>query len=96
VSLVLKAAQAPGIGGKLYNAGNGNRYSLNHVWKVLQEIAGVSLPADYGPPRPGDVRHSQADITAAVCELGHTPGFSLEEGLEKTLEWQRRAFAAAS
>src|ERR1700733_7504140 len=64
-ALCLKAACAPGVAGQVYNAGNGNRYSLNSVWDLLQKIEGVSLPPNYGPPREGDVRDSQADTTAA-------------------------------
>jgi UDP-glucose 4-epimerase len=95
VELTLKAAQAPGVGGKVYNAGNGGRYTLNEVWRVLERLEGVSIRPHYGPPRPGDVRHSQADTTAAVRDLGHAPRFTLEEGLRRTLEWQRQALAAA-
>ncbi len=84
VDLTLKAARAST---GFYNAGNGNRYTLNEVWETLQKIAGVSLPAKYGPPRAGDVRHSQADTAAAVRDLGHAPRFSLEEGLRRTLAW---------
>lgn len=88
--LCIKAAQAgPHVCGKVYNAGNGNRYTLNFVWELLQRIEGVSLPAVYAPPRPGDVRHSQADTTAAKRDLGHAPAVSLEEGLRRTLEWYR-------
>lgn len=88
--LCIKAAQAgPYVCGKVYNAGNGNRYTLNFVWELLQRIEGVSLPAVYAPPRPGDVRHSQADTTAAKRDLGHAPAVSLEEGLRRTLEWYR-------
>jgi len=90
VELTLKAARAPGISGRLYNAGNGNRYTLNHVWRTLQNIEGVEIPPSYVPPRPGDVRHSQADTTAARRDLGHAPRFSLEEGLRQTLDWYRR------
>lgn len=90
-ALTLKAARAPGVSGKVYNGGNGNRYTLNQVWAALQKIEGVSIPARYGPPRPGDVRHSQADIAAAVRDLGHAPRFSLEEGLRRTLDWYRSA-----
>ncbi len=93
VDLVLKAAQAEGVGGKVYNAGNGNRYTLNQVWETLQKLEGVKISARYGPPRPGDVRHSQADTTAAKRDLGHEPRFSLEEGLRRTLEWQRAELA---
>ena len=89
--LVIKAAKAgPQAVGQVYNAGNGNRYSLNEVWQTLQGIEGLSLPAKYGPPRAGDVRDSQADTTAAVRDLGHAPKFTLEQGLRKTLEWYRQ------
>lgn len=96
VELTLKAARAAGVGGKVYNAGNGGRYTLNEVWRVLQKIEGVSIRPIYGPPRPGDVRHSQADTTAAVRDLGHAPHFTLEEGLRRTLEWQRRVLVGAA
>jgi UDP-glucose 4-epimerase len=89
VALTLKASRASGAAGRMYNAGNGNRYSLNLVWETLQKIEGVSLPAKYGPPRAGDVRDSQADTAAARRDLGHSPAFSLEEGLRRTLAWYR-------
>lgn len=89
VGLLLKAADAPGVCGKVFNAGNGGRYTLNQTWNLLQKIEGVDLPAQYGPPRPGDVRDSQADTTAAVRELGHQPRFTFEQGLRLTLEWYR-------
>ena len=88
--LTLSAARAAGVSGRVYNGGNGNRYTLNQVWETLQRIEGVSIPAKYGPPRPGDVRDSQADTTAAVRDLGQSPRFSLEEGLRRTLDWYRR------
>jgi len=87
--LCLKASRAAGVSGRMFNAGNGNRYTLNEVWETLQRIEGVSIPAQYGPPRAGDVRDSQADTRAAVAELGHAPKFTLEEGLRRTLEWYR-------
>jgi nucleoside-diphosphate-sugar epimerase len=87
--LCLKAATAEGVAGNLYNAGNGNRYSLNYVWDLLQKIEGIRLPANYGPPREGDVRDSQADTTAARRDLGHAPQYTLEQGLRRTLAWFR-------
>ncbi len=93
-ALTLKAARAEGVGGKVYNGGNGRRYSLNQVWALLQSLEGIELPARYGPPRPGDIRHSQADPTAAVRDLGHAPRFSLEEGLRRTLQWYKRSLPA--
>ena len=93
VDLVIKASKAPGVAGKVFNAGNGNRYSLNQIWSLLERIEGVSIPAKYGPPRAGDVRDSQADTTAAERELGHSPRFTIEEGLRRTLEWYRESLA---
>jgi len=87
--LCIKASLVPGVGGKMYNAGNGNRYSLNHVWDLLQKIEGVSLKPLYAAPREGDVRDSQADTTAARRDLGHDPRFTLEQGLRRTLAWYR-------
>jgi UDP-glucose 4-epimerase len=88
--LTAKAATASGVSGRVYNAGNGNRYTLNEVWEILQSIEGVRIPAQYGPSRPGDVRHSQADTAAARRDLGHSSRFSLEEGLRRTLAWYRK------
>jgi UDP-glucose 4-epimerase len=89
--LCLKAAAAPAaiVSGNVYNAGNGRRYTLNQTWRLLCRMEGVDIQPEYGPPRPGDVRHSQADTAAAVRDLGHAPRFSFEEGLRRTLEWYR-------
>jgi len=89
VGLMLKASQVPGISGRVFNAGNGGRITLNETWKQLQQIEGVNIPARYGKPRSGDVRDSQADTSAAIKELGHAPRFTLEQGLRLTLEWYR-------
>lgn len=89
VALNLKAARAKGVSGRMYNGGNGGRITLNQAWELLQKIEGVELPAHYGPPRSGDVRHSQADTTAARNDLGYTPSYTFEQGLHLTLEWFR-------
>lgn len=89
VGLLLKASQAEGVSGKVFNAGNGNRYTLNYTWQLLQKIEGIDLPPRYGPPRSGDVRDSQADTSLAIRELGHKPQFTFERGLRLTLDWYR-------
>ncbi|HYP14679.1 MAG TPA: NAD-dependent epimerase/dehydratase family protein [Bryobacteraceae bacterium] len=97
VGLLMKAAAAPAgvVSGKVYNAGNGNRYTLNQVWSALQSITGVTLPAKYGASRAGDVKDSQADTRAAISDLGHEPRFTLEEGLRLTFEWYSANAVAA-
>lgn len=90
-ALNLKAARAPNVSGKLYNGGNGGRITLNQAWALLQRMEDVKIPPKFGPPRPGDVRHSQADTTLAVRDLGHAPQYSFEEGMRRTLEWYRNS-----
>jgi len=87
--LCIRASRAPSAAGKMYNAGNGGRFTLNFIWQALQKMEGVNIPANYGPPRAGDVHDSQADITSAVSDLGHAPRFSFEEGLRLTLAWYK-------
>lgn len=88
VALLMKAARAGGPAlGRVFNAGNGNRYSLNEVWATLCGITGAAMSPVYGPWREGDVRDSQADTTAAVKYLNHEPQFTLEEGLRRTFDW---------
>src|SRR5277367_4118666 len=89
VALNLKAAHADGVSGKVFNAGNGGRITLNQAWDLVQKIEGKSLSAKYGLPRAGDVRDSQAGTTAAAAELGHAPQFTFEEGMRLTLDWYR-------
>ncbi len=89
--LCVKAASAPGAAGKMYNAGNGGRYTLNLIWGLLQKMEQGQIPAKHGPARAGDVRHSMADTAAAKAEIGHAPRFTIEEGLKRTLEWYRLA-----
>lgn len=89
VALVMKAAEARELPNRLYNAGNGERYTLNQVWSQLQSIEGIELRAKYAPAREGDVHHSQADTTGVRRDLGHDPKYTLEDGLRRTLAWYR-------
>ena len=90
VALNLKAAQTPSaVCGRTYNGGNGGRVTLNEAWAMLQTIEGVSIAANYGPERAGDVHDSQADTADARKYLGHDPQFTFEQGMRATLEWYR-------
>jgi nucleoside-diphosphate-sugar epimerase len=96
VGLNIKAVEAPShVAGKMYNAGNGGRVTLNEAWALLQKIEGVEFAAKYGPPRAGDVRDSQADTVKARAELGHDPRFTFEQGMRATLDWYRKSLTPA-
>jgi UDP-glucose 4-epimerase len=86
---VLKACVAPGAAGKVFNVATGGRVSLNHLYRALQELTGRQIPVAYGPTRVGDVRDSQADISAARAILGFQPIVSFEDGLARTVAWSR-------
>jgi nucleoside-diphosphate-sugar epimerase len=85
----LLACEAPNVSGKVFNVGTGGRTSLNQVLKALGEISGKRLEAKYDPPRDGDIRDSQADISQAREYLGYEPQVQFEEGLRKTFDWYR-------
>jgi nucleoside-diphosphate-sugar epimerase len=85
----LLACEAPNVSGKVFNIGVGGRVSLNGVLRELGKITGKTLEAKYEPPRDGDIRDSQADISQAKEFLGYDPQVSFEEGLARTFEWYR-------
>jgi UDP-glucose 4-epimerase len=78
------AADAPGAAGEAFNVACGERVSLNEVVARLGALAGVGVEAVHTDPRPGDVRHSLADISKARELLGYEPAVDFEEGLRRT------------
>jgi UDP-glucose 4-epimerase len=85
VQAVLKAAEAPAAVGKVYNIGNGSSTSVLDLVNHLNQLLGSHIQPLFGPARPGDVRHSQADISAARADLRYDPEVSFMEGLRRTL-----------
>ncbi len=92
----LLACEAPNVSGKVFNVGVGGRVSLNEVIRELGKITGKTLEAKYDPPRDGDIRDSQADISQAQEFLGYEPQVTFEEGLARTFEWYRETQAKAA
>jgi len=72
---------------QVFNVACGERISLNLLWDKLKEISGKEIKANYGPPRPGDVRDSLADISKAQNLMNYVPQYSVEEGLKLTWEY---------
>ena len=81
------AMSAEGVAGKLFNVAAGDRTSLNQLLEHLKELIGAGVEARYEDPRPGEVKHSQADVSAAERDLGYRPQVSVEEGLRLTFDW---------
>src|SRR5262249_49881808 len=87
---LIRAADAPGVSGRVYNIGTGSSVTLLELIATLNQILATSITPAHGPPRAGDVRHSRAKIDRARAELGYAPAVSFEEGLRRTLEWYRQ------
>jgi nucleoside-diphosphate-sugar epimerase len=60
--------------------------TLNQLIRILEELLGVQAQVTYAPAKPGDVRHSLADISKATRILGYVPKIDIEEGLRRTVE----------
>lgn len=86
----LKAAAAPGVGGRMYNIACGVATTLNDVVDRIGDVLGRRIQPQHDPERAGDIKHSVADISSARAELGYTAGVSFAEGLRRTIDWYRR------
>lgn len=82
----LVAMQAENGAGRVFNIGCGERISLNTLIKFLERLMGVNAMINFIDPKPGDVRHSLADITLVHRILGYSPKVMVEEGLRRTVE----------
>lgn len=89
VQALLLAAAAEHQAGEVFNIGSGSRVTINRLWELIASLSGQPLKAAYGPARAGDILHSVGNIDKARSRLNFQKEFSLERGLELTLEWYR-------
>ena len=94
VDAVLAACTAPQAPGRAINVGVGASFTLNETITLLNRIFKREVVPRYSAERPGDVRHSRADVTLARQVLGYHPRVTFEEGLRQTVEWYRSALVA--
>ena len=72
---------------EVFNVACGDQVTLNEMIVMLQSIAKKEIQPIYGPERPGDVKHSRAQITKSEETFGYSPRFRFEEGLELVYQW---------
>jgi UDP-glucuronate 4-epimerase len=96
VAATRAAAQADGVGGRVFNVGGGSRVSLMSALEHLSAIAGRPLDVRRRAREDGDVLHTGADITRARETLGYAPSTTLEDGLRAEFEWVLRATRPAA
>jgi UDP-glucose 4-epimerase len=85
----LLAATAPGVAGKTLNVANGVSTSLLALIELLNELLGTDVVPQFCEARPGDVRHSLADIAMARELLGYEPPVQFEDGLRRSIAYYR-------
>lgn len=86
----LKACLAPReAAGEAFNIAYGGREYLLDIYYGLTEALGLDVEPNFGPDRPGDIKHSNADISKAKELLGYAPDWSFERGIKAAIEWYK-------
>jgi UDP-N-acetylglucosamine 4-epimerase len=92
-NLLSATTENPEAVNQVYNIAAGSRTTLNELFNMIRELLGdydaniKNITPVYGPFRPGDVRHSQADIQKAKDLLGYHPTHDVKSGMTKTVRW---------
>lgn len=75
--------------GKAYNIANGGREYLIDIYYGLAKALGKDIDPKFGPERPGDIKHSNADISMAKQMLGYEAAYSFEQGIKLAIQWYK-------
>lgn len=89
VNALLQAAQTDQKTGGVYNIGSGTLVTVKRLWELIASLSGQQAEPIYQAARAGDILHSVGNIDKARSMLNFTNQFSMEQGLELTLEWYR-------
>jgi UDP-glucose 4-epimerase len=86
----LLAARAKRTAGETVNIACGEAVTVNEIIGMINEALGKNVKPIYVAPRPGDIKHSMADISLARLVLGFEPKVSFRQGLLKAIDWYRK------
>jgi len=75
--------------GEVFNIARGQSHALLETYGILSDHLHFKDGPEFRPARPGDIHHSEADISRARKELGYEPRVTFQDGLERTIEWYR-------
>jgi len=81
---------SPEVCSKVFNVGCGGNITLDQLVGEINKITGKNIEPEYGPPRPGDIKQSCADISFTKKMLDYEPVTSFEEGLKLTVDWYKK------
>jgi nucleoside-diphosphate-sugar epimerase len=83
------ASQASKVSGEVFNIAGGEKTAVNSLVEELNKVLNKEIKPSYDDPRPGDIKHSYADISKAGKMLKYKPTVSFSEGLSETVRWYR-------
>ncbi|MCK6457298.1 MAG: SDR family oxidoreductase [Phycisphaerae bacterium] len=86
----LLAASADRVCGEVVNIACGEQISVNQVIARINALLATAVAPKYVPARPGDIKHSWADIRRAKEVIGYEPSVTFDEGLRRSIDWYRR------
>ena len=75
--------------GEAFNIAYGGRVFMTDLYNTIAELLGSDVKPIYGPDRPGDIKHSNADISKARRLLNYDPDFSFYDGIKLCVEWYK-------
>lgn len=86
----LKACQAPSsVAGEVFNIAYGGQEYLIDIYHHLADALNKNIKPIFGPDRPGDIKHSNADISKAKEKIGYAPDWSFEKGIAEAITWYK-------
>jgi UDP-glucose 4-epimerase len=88
---LIRAAEADGVGGEVFQLASGVETSLNDLVRMLGEVSGTSPEVRHEPPRAGEIQRNYSLIEKARSRLGHAPEVPLADGLARTWDWFQQA-----
>jgi len=86
----IEAAGSASAAGEVLNVACGDGMTVNSLLKAVNEVLGTKVEAVHADPRPGDIKHSTADVRKARRLMDFTPGVSFMEGLRETAAWYKK------
>ena len=90
VNANIAASKCSKASGQMINVACGGKYSLNELYSMLSGLIGVDIDPVYADTRPGDVKHSHAEISMAEDLFDYSVEVPFEEGLKRTVDWYRK------
>ncbi len=85
----LLAARVKRTAGEVVNIACGRAVTVNEIIDIINDLAGKNIKPVYDPPRPGDVKHSLADVALAKKTIGFKPTVPFKQGLQLAIDWYR-------